>query len=484
MMTSNPELLICGYLDSTATTDEIQELDALLTSDPDVRRDLILAAAQDAQISGLLRGELESWDTAAVSAPVRPMSAGSPHAIQKSFAQQYLRESSKTNWGSRVVAALAASLVLIAGGYWLLNRGGQTNRPEYVPSVSVMASIQSAEGSVEITRAERTAYAGAGAQIMAQDKVVASSNGRAEIKYGAEETTVRLLSGSTAKFWLQDNAKRINLDAGRLVCNVAKQPQGRPMRLITPNAEAKVLGTELELSVAGDSTELKVTTGNVLLTRLSDDQSVNVGAGQFATVAPGVEFVAHSSQEQKPQESRKITRPHGTTVFLREFGAILPDESTPNELVRLKEAGGEITAIVSVPWTPKSPTFRPDVYIDLTSIAPSPAAGAEVLYTIPDNVEIRIRMKSEKRGKWSLTQMPSSREFDEEHFYSGEYEVGPEWQEFVIHSGDIKPYREEGHTTRDLLPGVAIRDFNILGYGTGRLYVDRYEVASLSGTAK
>ena len=154
-----------------------------------------------------------------------------------------------------------------------------------------MASVQSVEGTVEIRRAGKTVYAVAGAQIQGQDVVVASSNGKAEIKYGTEDTTIKLLSGATAKFWLQDDAKRVRLDAGTLVCKIAKQPAGKAMRFVTPNAEAMVVGTQLKLAVSNDATQLEVTEGSVKLAR-NDQQFVMVNAGEFAVASEGTELKA------------------------------------------------------------------------------------------------------------------------------------------------------------------------------------------------
>jgi hypothetical protein len=231
----------------------------------------------------------------------------------RSFAQRYVRESFKANWGLRVVGALAASLVIIAGGYWLLNRSGRGNRPEYVASVSALAVIQSAEGSVEITRAGRTVYAGPGAQILAEDKLVASSNGRAEIKYGSEETTVQLLSGAAAKFWLQDDAKRVRLETGTLVCKIAKQPEGRAMRFITLNAEAVVVGTQLKLAVSNDTTHLEVTEGKVRLAR-NDQQFVMVGAGESADVAEGVDLKVQPLQSVPSASTSPMAGTNGSAA--------------------------------------------------------------------------------------------------------------------------------------------------------------------------
>jgi len=75
------------------------------------------------------------------------------------------------------------------------------------------------------------------------------------------------------------------LSRGTLRAEVAKQPPASPMIFNTPNAEARVLGTELVLLAGADSTRLEVRTGKVRLTRRDDGASAEVVAGHSA-VAP------------------------------------------------------------------------------------------------------------------------------------------------------------------------------------------------------
>ena len=118
------------------------------------------------------------------------------------------------------------------------------------------------------------------------------------VKYEGEQTTVNLLGGTRAKLWLSNEAKRINLDAGTLVCNIAKQPEGRPMRFITPHAQAVVVGTQLKLQVTNDATRLEVTEGSVTLVK-NEQNSVTVKAGEFA-VASGNESLKTQSLATVP----------------------------------------------------------------------------------------------------------------------------------------------------------------------------------------
>ena len=309
MMQTDAYRLWAAYLNQALTRDEIRRLFSIVRENADIRRELLDDMELDGVIGqlGMNKDEfLASFKTRllteerrlALLDSVREKMADEPvsketvlkpalktrRGFRKSLVQRYLRETAGENWGFRFVATLAASLALVAGGYWLLNHSGQGNRQQYVPAVGAIASIQSVDGRVEISRGGKTVYAVAGSQVLEQDMVVASSNGRAEVKYGSEETTVKLLSGATARFWLQDDAKRVRLEVGTLVCRIAKQPEGRAMRFITPQAEAMVVGTQLKLAVSNDATHLEVTEGKVKLAR-NDQQFVMVGEGESADVA-------------------------------------------------------------------------------------------------------------------------------------------------------------------------------------------------------
>jgi hypothetical protein len=84
------------------------------------------------------------------------------------------------------------------------------------------------------------------------------------------------------------------------------------MVLVTPQAEARVLGTEFSLLTTTNATRLDVTEGKVRLTRLSDDKSVKVPAGNSAVAAA----------DTKPMPVQPLTG-----KVLREFWLDLPGDT-------------------------------------------------------------------------------------------------------------------------------------------------------------
>lgn len=376
----------------------------------------------------------------------------------------------------RVVIPLAAAAVLlvVAGMWWLAGR-----------------SPKSAAGNQAV--AHVTEMRGGGQALSLKGDVVRLAVGNVI----CEGDTVATLAGASAQLRLLDQStvvlrektrltmdkltiKRTYLTEGIIDCHVTKQAAGESLVFVTPQAEARVIGTDLTLGVEKDSTTLKVASGNVLLTRLMDGASVNVAAGQYATVGPGVELVVHDTNEgQKPQEVKRVAEPKETVVYLRKFETI-PHEWSDNELVRLEETNGEVSAMMSLPYPYKTSTWKPDGVIGWCRVA-SDVPEDKVLYTIPENVEIRMRIKSEKPGKFTFCQGPGQPQFEEENFYADGLDVTNEWREVVVRANDIKPYIDDKKgESREFTTGVDIAHIGIYGYGTGKLYLARFEVLSVS----
>jgi hypothetical protein len=86
------------------------------------------------------------------------------------------------------------------------------------------------------------------------------------------------------------NGKRIDVARGVMHAVVTEQPAERPMVLVTPQAEIRVLGTAFRLSVDPDddgATHLEVEDGKVRAKRLADGKAVDVARGTSVRVAKG-----------------------------------------------------------------------------------------------------------------------------------------------------------------------------------------------------
>lgn len=106
----------------------------------------------------------------------------------------------------------------------------------------------------------------------------------------ADGTVLHLEAGTEARFQpvansARNGGKQLKIVSGALSAEVAKQPEGLPLLIETPHALVTVVGTEFDLNVATNQTELEVTHGVVKLARAGEEQPVSVATGEFAVVA-------------------------------------------------------------------------------------------------------------------------------------------------------------------------------------------------------
>jgi hypothetical protein len=422
-----------------------------------------ISAADDLAMDGLLRewvrgGPGGHSDVAFVERVIAGMGRG---AVQRAG----------LSW--RWIPAIAASLAALAGGsLWV-------REAWHRPPMPVIVELA---GDVRVD----SLPAAVGMRLRADARVEGAPTG-ARVKWVYSDRS-HVLGEGAVKLVVNParREERLRVDQGTIRAEIQKQ--GHPFAVTTPHARLTVLGTRFTLTVQDGlkgpepdtehptpnatlpSTRLEVQEGTVRMTRLADGAAVDVLTGHHATVAPGAELVSRPIDSARSRPAR--------TIFLQEFESFRDGEGGPNELVRLKEAGGEVTAIVSKPFTGGTPAWKPDVYIELCGRDAS-GAGA-VLYAIPDDFEIRLRIRSEKPGTWHFSQQPADCRSKEEGFSSDVAPIGAEWQDVVLRAGDLKPYRRPHVHTPDRVPGMGIGGFALYGYGTGRLFMDRFEVVSTS----
>lgn len=140
---------------------------------------------------------------------------------------------------------------------------------------------------------------------------------------------------------VEGEGKRLRLVRGGLHARVARQPEGTPMIFLTPQAEARVLGTTLRLVVEGEATRLEVFEGRVRLKRLADGRSVDVPAGHYAVAAAGAAPVA-----------RPLEAPDPVALELEEFGTargVQPADGPVRRLFREPLAGASGGWCVAAP---------------------------------------------------------------------------------------------------------------------------------------
>jgi ferric-dicitrate binding protein FerR (iron transport regulator) len=187
-------------------------------------------------------------------------------------------------------------------------------------TVVFLATVTRAEGEVFVTSGGARSAARIGLGLQSGDGLEVIQ-GASALLFG--DGTRLSLAPQTSIASITDAAgKRVALDRGRVSAEVAKQPAGRPLVFATPHGEARVLGTTLLLRVTPDATELEVKTGSVRLTRAKDKAGVDVAGGHLAEIAPGAEFGARAVRVLEFQDGARYAGTRST--FLSQ------DEATKN----------------------------------------------------------------------------------------------------------------------------------------------------------
>lgn len=156
-------------------------------------------------------------------------------------------------------------------------------------TVLVFGRIERASGEVAIPGAGR---ARAGQDLVSgQGLEVPGREGYAVLKC-PDGSRLELGPSTRVREFRDEAGKRIVLDRGLLTVDAVKQPAGRPMVLVTPHAEARVLGTRLVLWALADASRVEVREGRVRVTRREDNVSADVSSDQQAVVARGIPLAA------------------------------------------------------------------------------------------------------------------------------------------------------------------------------------------------
>ena len=279
-MSEEPQL-IDAYLDGELTSEEEGRFTEWLAADAEHVRQFVRETHVHRQIREVM-----------LARPYRAygLSEADPAARQSKAAPvrwlgSQLRRLLGFRWWPALggsLAALATCLVVVAAvGFWYF--GPAMGEP-------VLAGIQGTGLSLE--RASQSLPALAGTRFQAGDVLRTPDNVTAAVSFAPERTLITVQPGTVLKVVATSGAKRFALLAGELEATVARQRPFQPMRLVTPQAEARVLGTKFSLRVNTNSTRLEVTEGKVRLTRGSDGAKVKVPAGYYAIAAAATELAA------------------------------------------------------------------------------------------------------------------------------------------------------------------------------------------------
>ncbi|MEM7014113.1 MAG: FecR family protein [Verrucomicrobiota bacterium] len=192
---------------------------------------------------------------------------------------------SRRGWQSYAITGLAACFVALLAGvliFW-------PDRPESIATLTgnsgaVLWTGDGGEVSHDLATGED--IGGGTLETLAADAW-------AEIAF-PDGTTLAVSGHSAITISEQDGQKIMRLREGSLSVEAAKQPAEAPILLMTPSAEATILGTQLNVSVDDFATLVVVNEGLVEVERLADGsiQKVPEQHQVVAALETGAEFMA------------------------------------------------------------------------------------------------------------------------------------------------------------------------------------------------
>lgn len=257
-----------AYFDCDLSADAAAEFRGWLRSDPEHAREFVRAA----HLHRALRDELK----------------GRSIRVAESRMQKSERAGAWRNW--KVWGAAAA--VLILAGYGIY----RSAFPDPVLTI-FSAKIEKVSGPVFVVDSEGLFRNPVGAT------QYLNSNAGLEFE-GPGQAVLKYFDGTTLDFTVNStrgalrlnraeskprmngasNGKRVTIEDGLLTASVARQTDGNPLIISTPQAEVMVVGTRFRLEVTANQTRLDVLEGKVRIVRYSDAASADVAGGEFVIV--------------------------------------------------------------------------------------------------------------------------------------------------------------------------------------------------------
>jgi len=189
------------------------------------------------------------------------------------------------------------------------------------------------------------------------------------------------------------------------MAQVNSQPEGKPMVIETPVANAEVLGTRLSLFASSVLTELVVLEGEVRFRRPSDGQSIDVRSGE--------RVVASADSDLIPQPLSPVS-----SVWEEDFENGLPRYWIAGQLIHESLPSGSFGAVRAVPsrgmqgdpdgpfrittmreWTRGLFRIEADTHLNFTYRLRSPAGSSSLEYEHqPVRSEYRRYLRVPKPG--------------------------------------------------------------------------------------
>ena len=298
--------LVSRYLDAELTDTDATELFALLAEPPLAARFLEMTRL-NSEIAGVLAApvpdeamvELVRTDIAKHLSGSEPVPGLRLKVVERT---DTTRSSPPTVSAPRppsrrrapVLRALAWAAIFLVfaslAAVWFVNRGGTADAVS-VASVQGEVRLMGKTGERQLKPGQAWQHGETLKTVGPKSAVTVTFQDGTRIDFGGDSLAVNR-SGQ--------HGRRVELEHGKLQSAVKQQPSRQAFVFATPDAEAIVVGTALQISTDAHHTRLVVSEGHVLLRRRADGAEVMVHAGFHTLVAPGTKLVASPNDTGAP----------------------------------------------------------------------------------------------------------------------------------------------------------------------------------------
>ncbi len=399
MSNTDHDRLIAAWLDGRITVEESRQLQQLLRDSAEARREFLQYASLDSMLREQADGE------------AMPLLFDSPEPGRM---------------GSMKWAAAVVAFVVVLGCLVFFGKPQVRGRVALISGASGRLRWSGNEGLVVHDLAVGDEISGGTIDGLSPDSWF-------ELTF--RDGSVARISGNSMLTFSDQGQKKLHLKSGFLSANVTPQSAGRPMLIYTHSASLEVIGTTFEVEAGVASTELNVSDGEVLLTRLSDGESVLVPAEHRAVASIGRELLKEKVPEAVYRWKTRLEL--GPSGGHRQKGGVY-GEWFPAK-------GGSPPFLKAIPFVPKG---NPSVTLYLAGLPVSRADHKPVLLKdgwrfvlrgqleVSDRIYFGIRVREpggDVYGKFranGLAKLPK-----------GNFETVFEADEFVVDPSERSPER-------------------------------------------
>ena len=181
--------------------------------------------------------------------------------------------------------SIAGCLIIMAGAYFY-----NIYQMRQIPGL-IKARIIERQGKVKIKREGSKEIIDLindrEMEIHAGDVIETGPQAYAVIQYTEEDTRIEISDNTTVTIDKKNKCKVMEIETGRIELRVDKQPEGAGLRVMTPHAQAIVVGTVFAMIVRHEYTRLNVIEGKVRIFGSRRPDPVDVRGGWFAELGPG-----------------------------------------------------------------------------------------------------------------------------------------------------------------------------------------------------